>query len=836
MEHLETLLDLVELFPGRGAQPALVHRTDVRRLVYSYTDLHERIGRMNRFLEGLGVGKGDRVVLWGANSPSWVVTFFGILCRGAVVVPVDLASGRERAATVAELTSPRLVIRSLSRPSLGSAWEELMLEEVQRLTSGLEPLWELPRLSSSHLAEIVYTSGTTGNPKGVMLTHGNLTANLNQVHGHLPVVAPDFSFLSLLPLSHMFEQTAGLLTPLASGASIIYLKTLKPSAIMSSLSEEDVQAVIAVPRLLLLLRNSLEERFRRMKLSGPFRFLLSASAPWPDLARRVLWLPVRRRFGHRFRFFISGGAPLSTDLFAFWRTLGFTVIEGYGLTECSPVLAANTLERQEAGFVGIHLPGVELSLREGELLARGDNVFPGYYGNPDATKEVFTDDGWFRTGDLAEMDEGGWVRIKGRSREMLVTAAGINVYPEEIEDLLNRVPGVRDSCVVGLDRGSGDEVHGILLLAPGVSAPEVVAAVNANLDELHRITGYTVWQEDDFPRTTTLKIRKFMVKEALQAGLSSGAVAGGQQVDRLAAVVARVAKVPATQVSDEALLESDLGLSSIGRLELVTALEEEFRTDLDESTMGSATRVADMRRMVSLRGGVGASLPFRLWASSPLLVPLRRFWRLFIQGPLLRTVVTLRVEGLDNLEPLEPPFIFIANHLSYLDQPCLLAALPPHIANHTATAAWAEFFFPVGRSLPYRLVKRCAFEACSLLAHVFPLPQSAGFRDSLRHMGRLVDLGENILIFPEGERSPRGGLLPFKAGLAVMVEELGRPLVPLAMDGLEKVLPRGAHWPVPGVVTVRIGTPLFFTGESRQELVRTAENAVAGLLKRGELS
>ena len=238
---------------------------------------------------------------------------------------------------------------------------------------------------------------------------------------------------------------------------------------------------------------------------------------------RVLFFPVQRKFGRNFTVFVSGGAPLDPEVFRFWNSMGFTVLEGYGLTEISPVLCVNTMERQVAGSVGPPLPGVQLKIEGKEVLARGDNVFPGYYENEQASRDAFTDDGWFRTGDLGEIGPDGWLVIKGREKELIVTGSGINVYPDELEAVLNKIAGVKESCVIGVERGGGEEVHAVLLLDGSGTAPEeIIGQANSSLDTLHQITGFTLWNEPEFPKTTTLKIKKFVVKEEVKKGPQGG--------------------------------------------------------------------------------------------------------------------------------------------------------------------------------------------------------------------------------------------------------------------------------------------------------------------------
>lgn len=827
---MQNLIELFRTFAGRGSREALVYRTGVRRLSFSYQQLADLALKMNRWLSGEGIGPGDKVLLWAPNSPAWAVAFWGIVCRGAIVVPVDFMSNRERAATIAGLTGARFVIQSRDKLERLSGYPQLCIEELEYRLASLDPLSELATPDAEECAELIFTSGTTGTPKGVILTHGNLLCNLLQVNAHLPVVHQDFTFLSLLPLSHMFEQMAGFFTPLYQGAAIVYLRTLKPSAILEALAAEDIYAMIAVPRLLLLLRTSIETEVAAHHLGGLLRRLRTWGEGLPRAGRKALFFPVQRRFGRHFTFFISGGAPLDPDLFCFWDALGFIVIEGYGLTECAPVLTANTLEEQKSGFVGKALPGVAIKIEGGEILARGANIFPGYDQNPVATAAAFTADGWFRTGDLGELVD-GWLRIKGRCKELIVTGAGINVYPDEIERILNTLPGVRETCVIGLDQGRGEEVHAVLVLSSEKeSGAAIIAAANDRLDSLQQISGYSLWPESDFPKTTTLKIQKFKVRQRLQAGLRD---VGEGSADPLQTIIAAITGCRPGDIRDDALLVASLGLTSIGRLELVSRIEGEFRLDLDDAAVNDTTRVGDLRRMIARREKLRGERRLLFWTNTPFLRAFRQGCDLFLHYPLLRIFVTLERVGTEKLATMQAPVLFIANHTSLFDQPTIMAALPRAWRYRTATAAWEEFFFRNYRNRAERLWKRLCYDYGTIAFNIFPLPQTGAFRHALQFMGRLVDHDLNILLFPEGERTLDGELLPFQPGLGIMVEELKIPVVPVRVEGLEKILPRGARWPRQGKVKVTFGMPLRFQGETPAEIVARARQALLDLSGEG---
>lgn len=824
------LFDLFESFKVYGDRPAITYRSGVRRTSYSYAELYNISSRMAALLAEADVNPGDRVILWGPNHPAWVFAFWGIVARGAVAVPVDFMSGAERAEGIAKLSGATFAIQSRLKPEPLGGIKSVVMEDLEQLLKGYPPLVELFRDSSDDLCELVYTSGTTGAPKGVALSHRNLLANVLQVAAHFPTVTSEYRFLSLLPLSHMFEQTTGFLVPLYLGGSIIYLRTLKPSAIMEAFSEEDVYAMIAVPRLLQLLKGSVERELASKGLLGVFNKLASYSESFSLEARQRIFFPIQKKFGRNFKMFVSGGAPLSPDTFRFWNSAGFRVIEGYGLSETSPVLAANRMDKQVCGAVGWAVPGVELRLDNGEVQAKGDNIFTGYFNNEAATKDAFTPDGWFRTGDLGTYDNGGALIIKGRAKEVIVTGAGINVYPDELEDVLLRTAGVRDGCVIGLDRGSGEEVHAVIVPdGSSIAVDVIVDEVNQSLDELHRISGFSVWPDPELPKTTTLKVQKFIVKKRLLEPVEAGAE-GGSSSDRLCAIIAGVLGCRLNDVTEETCLVADLGLTSIARLELANALEQEYRIDLDDAAIGPQTRVSDLRSIIVKREKSPPPKGLRLWTAEEPVRRIRRIADLIFHRPLFRIFVTLKPEGVENITALGTPVLFISNHVSYLDQPTVMGAIPAEIRYRTATAAWAEFFFVNFSSLFGRLWKNAAFQYCSTLFGVFPLPQSSGFRATMQHMGKLVDRGNSLLLFPEGERTQNSGLLPFQRGLGVMVQELGIPVVPVAIIGLEKIMPRGANWPEKGTVRVVFGAPIDFTGSTPDEIVRSSEEAVRCLL------
>lgn len=817
---MKTLTDLFNTFRDRK-KTAFVYLTGIRRFVFSYTDLYDKSLRFASWLERQGVNKGDRVVIWAPSSPWWAIAFWGVVVRGGVIVPVDFASGKERAEKIAQLADAKFVIQSHYKLEKLDDTNSIFIEDLQYKILNVEPAKHIVSANETDVVELVYTSGTTGDPKGVILTHKNLISNLLQVNKHIPVITQGYNFLSLLPLSHMFEQMGGFLTPLFNGSSIVYIRTLKPSAIMKALKHEDIYAAIIVPRLLQALKNGIERELQNKGLGKIFVWLQDFAASKNIRFRKFLFAIIQHKFGKNFQLFVSGGSALDLPTAKFWQNLGFKVIEGYGLTECSPILAGNYFDEQRLGSVGKPLPNVKLKLLDGEILAKGDNIFGGYWQNEAATKQAFTDDGWFKTGDLGKV-ENDWWYIKGRKKDMVVTAEGINVYPEDVEAVLNNLVGVKESCVVGQKGGEGERVHAALILdGSGRKIEDVIAEANGRLDPQQQITSFSLWPELEFPKTTTLKIQKFKVLESLKHQATGGA---GITSDRLVNLIGKITQRPVIEIKESSILVQDLGLTSVARLELVNYLEQEFRLDLEDTAINQKTTVAELRKIIEKRENTKTENHFHLWPNSPFGRGVRLIFNWLLNYPIFFGSVTLNKKGLENLDSVKEPVIFIANHISYYDHPAIVYSLPHKWRYNTATAAWEEFFFKdTGLKGAW---KRFAYYYGMASLNLFPLPQDKGFRKTLEFMGKLVDHKVNILIFPEGERTWDGSMLPFMDGLGLIAKELQVPIVPVKIKGMEKVFPRGIAVPKRGKVEVIFGKPLIFTEETPSEILAKSKKAV----------
>jgi long-chain acyl-CoA synthetase len=491
------------------------------------------------------------------------------------------------------------------------------------------------------------------------------------------------------------------------------------------------------------------------------------------------------------------------------------------------VVSLNSPESRKLGSVGRPLPGTEVLIAEdGEVLVRGENVTMGYLNDPHRTAETISN-GWLHSGDLGYKDEEGFLFIKGRKKDLIVTPAGLNVYPEDIETVFHRLTEIEDVAVLEFN----NQVHAVLLLKNGGEAGDLVEQVNDQLADHQRVQGYSVWPEEDFPRTTTRKPKKHEIKATLEQMSQSEAPAQPSdeeqpqgEVERL---LVRVSGKSASAVTPEASLGSDLGLDSLARIELVGLLEAQLNSEVAEEQLTEETTVQDLKQMV----GQGSAEPihFARWSLSwPISVARLAFQRGLI-FPLYGLFVRQRVEGLEHLSDLEGPVIFAPNHTSHLDAVAILKALPRRFRRRLAPGQYAEFFqAPLGR-VDLWLAKKGLFYFLTFGFNIYPLAQTRGVRHSFQYTGELIDQGWNILVFPEGQRSPKGELQPFQEGIGILAGEMRVPVVPAHIQGLHEVLPPGRSVPRRGSIVVRFGKPLEFRKESYGDFTQRLEDAVRRL-------
>ena len=817
--------DLIEVF--RSATRAHAERkalslyteADGVAVTYTYAEFWESACRVAGWLKANGIQRGDRIILMTKNEPAGPMIYLGILLADAVSVPVDPEMPEGDAERIVEKAEAKLAIlheeTAVKLPvpihRVGEVFDAEPIED-----------WE-QRDRSDEVASLLFTSGTTGDPKGVMLTHGNFTALLASLHGTFQVGEKD-RFLSVLPLFHTFEFSCGLLMPASAGAHIMYIEALEGPVLREALSEFRPTGLIGVPALWDVLHRRIETQVRdrgqsaHMAFTGMLRLSRFLREKYGVNLGPMAFSEVHRMLGGRIRHLISGGAALSEPVLNAFEGLGFELLEGYGLTEAAPVLAVRRPgDRKGGGSVGKELPGVDIRIVSpdndgvGEVIARGDNVMQGYFNDQGATDSTVKK-GWLHTGDLGKLDKDGRLVLVGRRKELIVTSSGKNVYPDELEPIYGDHALIEEICIVGIPDPQGDErVAALIVLvddAPADAQNQVkthFTKVGTGMADHQRIRTMRFWH-GELPRTATRKVKRKEVREELirLIGMSKasrrerGSVPAGREPAWLYASVAGLTGQEAVDISPETHLIQDLGLSSLQLVELRLLLEERGNIVIDGDALAKAEYVSDLVKLVS-----GASLVERAdeeeaQSDDGIEVPevvstLGRRVLGNIQRAAYQKLLNVKVLGREHI-PVNDKVIVVSNHCSHLDLGLVKYALGDYAPNLSALAA-SDYFFDTQ-------YKRDFFEP---FTNLIPVERTGSLESSLRHAERAIDQGRVVLVFPEGTRSKSGQLQEFKHGIGYLQSKSRVSVLPLFLRGTHRAMPKGSAVPTSRRLTAVIG-------------------------------
>ena len=856
----------------------------------SYAELRRMAEAVAAWLLGRGIEAGARVAILADNHPRWVAAYLGIIAAGGTTVPLDTAYHADQVSKLLRDSGSSLLIcdqkhlevargavagtdivivqtdsglSTNGRPGMPVAprseidFESIFAQAGNHSSGNFRPVPRQP----DDVASLLYTSGTTADPKGVMLTHANLLAEADAVFAWAHI-GPDDAILGVLPLFHVLSQMANLLLPLVAGTRVVYLSTLNTTELLRALRERNVTAFAVVPQFFNLIH---ERIFKEVQQRGAlarlvFKWLTRLNASCRKFGfnpGRIFFRRIHDLFGRRMRYLVTGGSRFDPHIARDFYALGIDVLQAYGLTETCGGAFANSPEENVIGSVGRPLKGIEGKIlnndaqpsddgspASGEILIRGPIVMKGYWHRPDATAEVMKD-GWLHTGDLGYFDEHGNLFITGRQKDVIILANGKNVYPEEIEAHYLQSPLFKEICVLGLEDGGSEKLYAVI--TPNfevlrqrkiVNAKEVirfdVEGLSAKLPSTKRIAGYEIWQED-LPRTSTRKLKRFEIQKRARAGKDDGSDAERtiskplteeeaswlEQPDnqRALKIIREYSPDHPEKISPAGNLELDLGLDSMRRVELLVAVEHELGGDVEESRLSDIYTVRELIDAVreSIASGKSPAKQVAGWGdllredptdSAVLAITEPRPFTdrlIFVLTRLFKLIWNIfsriEVEGIENL-PHKGAFLLCSNHQSFIDPLPLLSVLPWWLLKRMFAVGTSEIF---GSGMMVWVAKFMRVVVVDPDAHLIPAMRAGAY--GLRH-------GMSLIMYPEGERSIDGTPKTFKKGAAILSVHLQVPIVPMAIDGFYEAWPRGKPFQKFARLKMKIGKPMLPPPES----------------------
>jgi long-chain acyl-CoA synthetase len=823
----------------------------------NYGELMQAVKSIASHLIKSGIKKGDRLAIISENRPEWCMAYLAVSMSGVIAVPVDVQLGPDEIRNLLADSETKLVFHSMkTEDNVRKAVEEDL--QSASLINFDSPVFgdicrtaevrNYPEISGEDIASIIYTSGTTGVPKGVMLTHDNFCSDAEALI-KAGILMPDDSVIGVLPLHHTYPFMGNLFMPVFLGIPVTFPQSLKGTDIMDAMREQGVTILVSVPQLLELIRNGIFNKIKKLPglLPKIMFFLLSACGKLRRTfninAGKIIFRSVHRALGRKFRFSACGGARLDPQVMKDLEALGLTILEGYGLTETSPVVAFNPIDNRKPGSVGKPLPSAEIKIVDpekhietavmevGEIAIKGPMVMKGYYKNPQATEQVLKN-GWFYSGDLGYLDNDGYLFITGRSKEVIVLSSGKNIYPDEVEKRFLTIPLIKEICVMGAEGEDGAESLQALVVPDFEFAKKEkvgnlyealkweINKVSARLPQYMRLKGYALYPEP-LPRTPLGKLRRFMIKDLAKIKSEKLKLKSADK-DLLQDEVGRnvvecikplLKQESPVQVSDN--LELDLGLDSLAKIELVVALEKAFSKKLPETFISEVQTVEELIARVKEfgAGGTGSVVKRPAWQDILMTEPsaderknigLRHnylarliiFTGLSMVKMVSKTFFRLKTEGLENI-PEKGPYIITPNHASYLDAFVVVSAMPIPLFKDLYILGIKKYFTGIFG------------ESFAALANVIPIDQEMYLNKALQMSSYVLRNGKSLLVFPEGGRSFDGELMEFKKGVGILAIELDMPVIPTYIYGSYKALPRRAKWPKFPEIKVKFGKPVY---------------------------
>ena len=801
-------------------------------------DYAELIKNVRSFSTLLPSANLKKVAIFFENKLEWVYSFYSVWLRDAVVVPIDHLSSPDDVAFILNDCKPEVIFCSDSTKEVckqaventNHNIDEINIDEIKIGDLKFNKDFEFPEPDPNKTAVIIYTSGTTGSPKGVMLSFDNLLVNIEAITQDVEIFTKDDKVMVLLPLHHIFPLMGTMIAPLGVGGTIAFAPSMASEDILSTLQDYSITIVIGVPRLYNLIIKGIRDKIEKSAIA---KFLFRIAEKKNSLKfSRVIFKSVQKKFGGHIKYLVSGGAALDKEVAQDFLTLGFEVLEGFGMTECAPMITFTRPGKVLPGSAGQPLKTNEVKIIDGEIVTSGRNVMQGYFNRPEETAAILKD-GWLYTGDLGYLDEQQRIFITGRKKEIIVLSNGKNVNPEEVENKILSMSEVITELGVF---EKADMLHAIIYpdyqkaKALGFDDVEemikwqVIDKYNQKATPYKKVMKFSMINEP-LPRTRLLKLKRFLLPKLeikSKEKIEDVTEPDFQEYKLIKEFLENQKEYP-VHPSDH--LEIDMGLDSLDKVNLGVYLESNFGVKLTESEMVSFPNVAmlaenirDNKTKLSfesidwgkiLKEQLDLELP-KSWFTHNLMKNAAKI--------LLKLYFRLKGEGIENLP--DGPFILAPNHQSFFDGLFVAVFLKNKLMKRT-------YFYAKEKHLRNKIVRFIADKNNVIVMDLSDL------KTSLQKMAVVLKRGKNIIIFPEGTRTENGEIGDFKKTFAILSRELNVPIVPVAINGAYDALPRGAHFPKPWKkINVKFLQPVLPENHSYESLKEFVQRKVSEQLKK----
>lgn len=797
---------------------------------YTYNELFGKINQYSKLFEGKGYKK---IAIHSENREEWIFAFYAGWKNNCIVIPIDFLASVDDVTYILNDCTPEMVFISSDmiskiekvKPALDYNAEFLNFDNLELKPNDSEFIWDIPQ-DKEKTAVIIYTSGTTGSPKGVMLSFKNLLANIKGVSEEVEIYTKERQVLLLLPLHHIFPLAGSMAAPLVVGGTIVMAPSMQSSDLLATLKNNKVNIMIGVPLLYDLLYKGLKTKIYASAV-GKIIFKVVRALNSKKIAKKVL-KKVHDGFGGHLEFLVAGGASLNKETGSFFRALGFEVLEGYGMTEASPMITFTRPGKVRIGSPGHILPGISVEIRDDEICAKGDNIMKGYYNRPEETKDVIKD-GWLYTGDLGKFDKDGFLHITGRKKEIIVLQNGKNVNPVELEQKLEKIEYIKEAgvflkndklhAVISPDYEftSANEIKDIQQLFK----KEVIPSFNRELTSYKRIMKYSLIKEE-IPRTRLGKIQRFKLADLYDNPIKEKEQTGDQpESEEYVVIKSFIESQVDMTISPDDHLEFDIALDSLGKLTLIDFIERTFGVKIEEENLLKFPSIRTMVEHIKenkvfhnmempnwseiLKEKINLKLP-KSWMTLPLFIKSSKGF--------LRFYFKFKSRGHDQLP--EGPAIIAPNHQSFFDALFVTAYLKRKTIKET-------YFYAKRKHVKTKLFRFLAGKN-----NVIVMDLNNDLKVSIQKMAAILKSGKKIMIFPEGTRSKDGELGDFKKTFAILSKELNVPVIPVAITGANKALPVGSRFPKPFTkVRVKYLAPIYPKYHTFDTLTEKVKESIA---------